>query len=159
MKRWARAVWALLAGASLVWSPAAANTPEFSPAMARSIDRLAEHSVHAGRTPGLAIGVIEDGRIVYARGFGFANLSKHIRFEPSTEFYVGSLTMQFTAAAVLMLLQDHKLKLEDKVVKYVPELTVAGDATVGELLTETSGLPDYARAPDIPSDQTRSIKL
>jgi CubicO group peptidase (beta-lactamase class C family) len=68
--------------------------------------------------------------------------------------------MQFTAAAMLMLEQDGKLKLDDKIVKYVPELAlVAPDVTISQLLTETSGLPDISSVPGFSTDQTREIKI
>lgn len=130
-----------------------------TPAISAQIDQLAKNEVHLGRTPGLAIGVVEDGRLAYARGFGFANLANHGRIEPDTQFYVGGLTMQFTAAAILLLAQDGKVTLEDKVTKYIPELQVAGTATVAQLLTQTSGLPDFTNLPGSTFDFTRTIKL
>jgi len=133
--------------------PAMADT--FTPSMSARIDRLAQNEIARGHTPGIAIGVVEDGRLVYARGFGFANVAKRVAATPDTEFYIGGVTMQFTAAAVLMLAQDGKLKLSDKVTQYVPELSVARDVTVAELLQQTSGLPDPG---ELAADPTRSVK-
>ncbi len=138
-------------------SPEAA--PGLPPAIAAQIDRAAKDEIHAGHTPGLAIGIVEDGRLVYAQGFGFSTLDKHVPMTAATEFYLGGITMQFTAAAVMLLVQDGKIKLDDKVTKYVPELRVAGDATVAQLLTQMSGLPDYLRIRSMSTDPTRSIKL
>jgi CubicO group peptidase (beta-lactamase class C family) len=107
----------------------------------------------------LAIGVVQDGLLVYARGFGFADLRQHRRATPETQFYAGSIAKQFTAAAILLLVQDKKLALSDKVTKYVPELTAAKNATVQQLLQQTSGLPDYTQAPGIRHDPTRPIKF
>jgi D-alanyl-D-alanine carboxypeptidase len=136
-----------------------ADPAAFTPRMASAIDRLAQSEIRDGRTPGVALGIVEDGRIVYARGFGRANVGKDLPVQPDTEFYVGDLTKQFTAAAALMLVQDGKLKLEDKLTKYVPELSaVAADVTIAELLQQTSGLPDYTKAADTSADLTRSIK-
>src|SRR5580704_13739096 len=100
-----------------------ADPAAFTPRMASAIDRFAQSEIRDGRTPGVALGIVEDGRIVYARGFGRANVGKDLPVQPDTEFYVGDLTKQFTAAAALMLVQDGKLKLEDKLTKYVPELS------------------------------------
>lgn len=160
MNRWACVLAALLA----VPIPAAAqrrpSEPAFTGAMSAWIDRLGAYEIRAGRTPGLAIGVIEDGRIVYSRGFGYANLADHITADPDTEFSIGALSMQFTAAAVLMLQQDGKLKLGDKIARFVPELNVvASDVTISELLSQTSGLPDYTKASGISTDQTRPVKI
>jgi D-alanyl-D-alanine carboxypeptidase len=127
--------------------------------LAAQIDRMARDEVHAGRTPGLAIGIVEDGRLVYARGFGFATLSPHAAMTPDTEFYAGGVTMQFTAAAILLLAQDGKLSLDDKVTKYVPEFHLGSDVTIAELLTQTSGLPSYDAIPNLSSDLTHTIKL
>jgi len=140
--------------------PACADTElALTPAVSDRIDRMAKDQVHAGRTPGIAIGVVEDGRLVYARGFGFATLAKHVPMTPDTEFFAGGLTMQFTAAAILLLAQDRKLSLDDHVAKYVPEFRLGGDVTIEQLLTQTSGLPNYTTMPNIASDLTRTIKL
>jgi CubicO group peptidase (beta-lactamase class C family) len=130
-----------------------------NPTLSAKIDALASAQVHAGRTVGLEVGVVEDGRLVYARGFGFANLSPHAPMTPDTEFYVGGLTMQFTAAAILLLAQDGKLHLEDRVARFVPEFRLAANVTVGQLLTQTSGLPQVTHVPGISPDFTHSVKL
>lgn len=131
----------------------------FTPKMAAAISKLARADVVGGQTPGMAIAVVEDGRWVYARGFGYANLAQKRAVAATTEFYVGGVTTQFTAASVLLLVQDGKVKLDDKVTKYVPELTVASGVTVAQLLQQTSGLPDYAHAPGIKADPTKRVKL
>ncbi len=120
---------------------------------------MAINQIHMHRTPGIAIGVVEEGRLVYARGFGFGTLSPHVPMTPETEFYAGDLTMQFTAAAVLLLAQDGKLKLDDPVSKYIPAFRSGADITVAELLTQTSGLPNYSAVPGISKDFTASVKL
>jgi D-alanyl-D-alanine carboxypeptidase len=131
----------------------------FTPASAQRIDRIALDQIHAGRTPGIAIGVVEDGRLVYAKGFGFATLSPHAAITPDTEFYAGGITTQFTAAAVLLLAQDGKLKLDDPISNYVPEFRMGKGITVSQLLTQTSGLPNYSAARGGPNDPTKSVKL
>lgn len=153
---------AIIAGLLLEGRPGPARAETdvaLPPALSVQIDRMARNELHAGRTPGLAIGVVESGRLVYAHGFGFANVAKHLRMAPDTEFYVGGLTTQFTAAAILLLVQDRKLGLDDRVAKYVPEFKLAADVTIGQLLSQTSGLPDPMHAPGISPDLTRSIKL
>jgi len=140
--------------------PQAIPTPlAFTASTARAIDAIALGELHSGSTPGLAIGVVEDGLLVYSRGFGFSDLSKHRRVNATTQFYAGSISKQFTAAAILLLVQDKKLALSDKVDKYVPELTIAKDVTVAQLLQQTSGLPDYTQAPGVNHDPTKPIKL
>ncbi len=130
-----------------------------TPSLSSRIDAMARDEVHVGRTPGLAIGIVEDGRLVYARGFGFATIQPHALMAPDTEFFAGGLTMEFTAAAILLLAQDGKLSLDDKVTKYVPEFHLGTDVTIAQLLTQTSGLPSYDQIPNVASDLTRTIKL
>ena len=109
--------------------------------------------------PVLGVGVVEDGRLVYSRGFGYSNVARHLPVDAGTQFNIGAVTAQFTTAAVLLLVQDAKLKLDDRVTKYVPELTIAANVTVAELLQQTSGLPDYTTAPGIDPDQTHQVKI
>lgn len=140
-------------------APAPPSPAPFTAAKARAIDAIARGELHAGTTPGMAIGVVEDGLLVYARGFGFGDLSKHVKATPQTQFYTGSIAKQFTAASVLMLAQDRQLSLSDKVSRYVPELTIARDVTLTQLLQQTSGLPDYTAAPGVPHDPTKPVNL
>lgn len=133
--------------------------PALPPAVAGRVDDLAREQIHAGRTPGIAIGIVQDGKLVYARGFGFATVNpRHVPMTPDTQFYVGGLTMQFTAAAILLLAQDGKLKLDDPVSKYVPEFKLAANVTIAQVLTQTSGLPSYSAA-GVSADQTKTVKL
>ncbi len=120
---------------------------------------MAEEEIRAGRTPGLAIGVVEGGRLVYAKGFGFAAVSRHLRMAPDTQFFAGGLTQQLTAGAILLLVQEGKVKIDDRIAKYFPKFKLAGDITIAELLTQTSGLPEPQQAPDVSFDLTRQIKL
>ena len=134
-------------------------THSFTATMAHRIDDIGNQIVHDKRSPGVTIGVVEDGRIVYARGFGVTDLASGRRVEPDTQFYAGSLNKQFTAAAILLLAQDGKLKLDDKITKYVPELTVAGDATITQLLNQDAGLPQYTNAPGLKVDFQHTVKM
>ncbi len=120
---------------------AAASALAFTPATERRVDSIVEAEIRARRTPGVAVGIVEAGRIVYARGFGAANLSRNIRVSPSTEFPVGQISQEFTAAAVLLLAQSGKVSLDDRVTAYLPNVTAAKYVTVRELLDQTSGLP------------------
>lgn len=126
--------------------------------MARTIDELGVRAIRDGRAPGVAIGIVEDGRVVYARGFGYARLGSRAHFDPDTQSYAGAVSRPFTAAALLLLQQDGKLKLDDKVTKYLPDLTVAKDVSIEQLLHQTSGLPDLSRAPGMPQALYRTIR-
>jgi CubicO group peptidase (beta-lactamase class C family) len=94
-------------------------------------------------SPGCAVAVVQDGKIVYKHGFGTANLEYGIPITPSTIFHVASVSKQFTAFAIHLLAQDHKLSLDDDVRKYLPELHDFGKTiTIRHLLHHTSGLRD-----------------
>lgn len=93
--------------------------------------------------PGCAVGVVRDGALVYSRGFGEANLFRHIQNSPTTAFYIASLSKQFTAMSILLLEQDGKLSLADDVRQWVPEVPKLGKITLRDLLQHTSGLRDY----------------
>src|ERR1700721_211619 len=120
MKRWSSVLGtaAILCILLSLRPAAAADTAiAVTPDIAAQIDTMARAQIHAGRTPGLAIGVVESGRIVYARGFGFADAAHRVAMTPDTEFYAGGLTRQFTAAAMLLLVQDGKISLDDHLTK------------------------------------------
>jgi CubicO group peptidase (beta-lactamase class C family) len=94
-------------------------------------------------SPGCALSVIKDGKIIYKRGYGMADLDHDIPISPETVFHVASISKQFTAAAILLLAQEGKLSLDDDVRKYVPELPDFGALiTIRQLIHHTSGLRD-----------------
>ena len=94
-------------------------------------------------SPGCALAVMRDGRIIYEHGYGMADLDHNVKITPTTVFHVASMSKQFTAASVLMLAQEGKLSLEDQAKKYVPELPDFGvPITLRHLLHHTSGLRD-----------------
>ncbi|MEW6322295.1 MAG: serine hydrolase domain-containing protein [Acidobacteriota bacterium] len=95
-------------------------------------------------TPGCAVGVGADGRTVLTRGYGMAELEHDVPNEGGTIFEAGSVTKQFTAAAVLLLARDGKLSLDDPVRQHIPEVPDFGvPLTVRHMLTHTSGLRDW----------------
>lgn len=94
-------------------------------------------------SPGCALSVIQDGRIIYKRGYGMADLDHDIPITPETVFHVASISKQFTAAAILLLAQEGKLSLDDDVHKYIRELPDFGvPITIRQLIHHTSGLRD-----------------
>jgi CubicO group peptidase (beta-lactamase class C family) len=141
----ARRAAALLATLTAAALPAAAQSAPSSDsaALGAATDRVfAEYDRPA--SPGCALAVYRDGRIVYARGYGAANLELDTPITPRTVFDIGSTSKQFTAMSVLLLAQDGKLSLDDEVRKHVPELPDYGrPITIRHLLHHTSGLRDY----------------
>jgi len=95
-------------------------------------------------SPGCALGIVQDGRLAYARGYGYANLDHDIPISPKTVFYIASVSKQFTAASIALLAQQGKLSLDDDVRAYIPELPDYGATiTIRHLIHHTSGLRDY----------------
>jgi CubicO group peptidase (beta-lactamase class C family) len=95
-------------------------------------------------SPGCALGVIKDGKLVYARGYGMANLEHNIPNGSKLVYDIGSTSKQFAAASILLLAQQGKLSLDDDVRKHIPELpTYQKPITVRHLIHHTSGLRDY----------------
>ncbi len=110
--------------------------------VAARVDKVFER-IDKPTSPGCALAVVREGRVVYARGYGMANLDHDIVITPSTVFHVASVSKQFTAAAILLLARDGKLSLDDDVRKYVPELPDFGTPiTIRHLMHHTSGLRD-----------------
>jgi len=96
------------------------------------------------QTPGCAVGVARNGRTILERAYGMANLEYDVPNTAATIFEAGSVSKQFTAAAVLLLAQQGKLSLDDDVARYVPELPDYGiPITIRQMLNHTSGLRDW----------------
>jgi len=93
--------------------------------------------------PGCAVGVVQNGVVRLARGYGEADLRRHVPNSSVSAFYLASLSKQFTAMSVVLLAQDGKLKLDDDIRRWVPEVPNLGRITILDLLHHTSGLRDY----------------
>ncbi len=144
--------WAVLA----VSIPCCAATPaiQLPSATETRIAAIAEKVLHDTGVPSASIGIVENGQIVYTRAFGLARLASPPHASPppdpplpadaSMAYPIGSVSKQFTAAAILLLQQQGKLSLNDPVSRFFPELTRAKDVKLINLLTHTSGYQDYA---------------
>ena len=98
----------------------------------------------AQRIPGVAVAVVRNGEVIKAQGYGLANVEHNVPVTPETIFQSGSLGKQFTAAVVMLLVEDGKLALSDRLSKFYPDGPASWQSiTIRHLLTHTSGLPDY----------------
>lgn len=94
-------------------------------------------------SPGCALSVMKNGKIIYERGYGMADLDHNVAITPTTVFHVASMSKQFTAASILLLAQQGRLSVEDPARKYIAELPDFGTPiTISELIHHTSGLRD-----------------
>ena len=115
-----------------------------SPDLDARIDAAVQSAVKKSGVPSVSVAVVRDGQLAYARAFGNASLAPRRPATAATRYAIGSISKQFTAAALLLLQEQGRLSLDDKVAKYFPELTRAGEITLRQLLSHTSGYEDYA---------------
>ena len=109
-------------------------------------------SRYDGAVPGASLLVAQEGKLIVQRGYGLSDLKHGIEAGPTTNYRLASVTKQFTASAILLLAEDGKLALDDRLRQWLPSLPAADDAiTLRHLLTHTSGLVDYE---DVMADGT-----
>ena len=112
------------------------------PALPDTVDRFIRAELARQRIPGMSVAVLRGDSVLLARGYGFANLEHRVPATDSTVYAVGSLSKQFTAAAIVLLSQQGRLRLDDPITRYLPEgSAVWSGVTVRHLLTHTSGIP------------------
>jgi CubicO group peptidase (beta-lactamase class C family) len=134
---------ALLLAFSLLAIPARAAVPASTYDLAVYADKLVSAVYPAGQ-PGAAVLVEKDGKVVLRKGYGMANLELGVPVTPENVFEIGSITKQFTAAAILLLQERGKLRVEDPITRYLPDYPTHGQTiTIENLLTHTSGIPSY----------------
>ncbi len=121
-------------------APAPPALASLSPA---DLDAFVAATVQAQRAIGVTVGVMHQGRVIFAKGYGLANTAANAPVTAETIFAVGSVTKQFTCAVALQLAQERKLSFDDPVAKYAPALTRARDITVRDIGGMVSGYRDY----------------
>jgi CubicO group peptidase (beta-lactamase class C family) len=112
-------------------------------ATASGIDAAAADVLKATGVPSASVAVVQGGKVAYVKAYGMARLEPAMPAEPGMQYSVGSISKQFTAAVILLLAQDGKLKLDDPVGKYLPGLTRANEVTIRQVLSMTSGYQDF----------------
>jgi CubicO group peptidase (beta-lactamase class C family) len=128
----------------LVLVSASAQVSTSLPPQTRTdIDESAKSVLSSTGVPSASLSVVKDGKIAYSQAYGEARLDPKLPAGPNMRYSVGSISKQFTAAAILLLQEQGKLSLDDPVSKYVPGLTRGDEVTIRELLSHTSGYQDY----------------
>lgn len=130
----------LFAAALSICAASAAALPHDA---AAKIDEIAAKALAETGAPSVSIAVVQNGTIAFEKAYGKARLSPDVVARPAMRYSIGSVSKQFLAASVLLLVQDGKLSLDDRVARYLPALTRANEITVRELLSHTSGYQDY----------------
>lgn len=135
------ASWHAIAGAAHAASGEAAAID--AARLARA-DQFVRAEMERQKIPGLAIAIIDHGKVVLARGYGYANVEHEVAVTPATVFQSGSVGKQFTATAVMLLVEDGRLTLDDPITRYLPEAPPEWSAIrIRHLLTHTSGIREY----------------
>ena len=112
------------------------------------VDSYIETQMRNLHIPGMSLAVVRDGRIVKTKGYGLANIEANSAATPKTVYEIGSMTKQFTAAAVMMLVEEGKVSLDDRITKYFPDAPQAWNRiTVRHLLSHTSGIQNHVAVP------------
>jgi len=121
----------------------AQSATALSSAIRARIDSIATEEMTASGAPSISLAVVKDGAIAYTNAYGLARLAPPTRALPSMRYSIGSVSKQFTATAILMLAEEGKLSLDDKVSRFVPGLTRGNEVTIRQILSMTSGYQDY----------------
>jgi CubicO group peptidase (beta-lactamase class C family) len=128
------------------YASAAAQRPSRA-ALQRTVDSLVAHALADGPVAGMSVAVVRGRDTVVMKGYGFADVENEVRATPQTVYRIGSITKQFTAAAVLKLAEEGKLSVDDTIGGRLPGLPAAWrKATIRQLLNHTSGIPSYTSA-------------
>ena len=135
---------------------AVASPNDLTPQQIARIDADVESILHRYDTPGAALAIAKQGRIVYTNAYGMRDRERHLPTKVDTNFEIGSITKQFTAAAILQLQEAGKLHIDDKLANYLPDAPHAKEVTLRQLLSHTSGLAEYLDGPDIEEAATKS---
>lgn len=140
------AAWAMVAAALSLTVAGAAR--------ADKVDDIVRAGLADQGIPGASVAVIRNGRVAKTAGYGLANVELGVKATPRTVFQIQSMTKSFTAAGILMLVEEGKVGLDDPISKYVDGTPDSWkDITIRHLLTHTSGIKDYINEP------TRSLRL
>ena len=124
---------------------------------ANKIDELMNLYYEYGQFNGSVL-VAENGEMIYKKGLGFANMEWNILNQSNTKFRIASLTKQFTSMLIMQLIEEEKIDLDNKIIKYLPEyrIDIGDKVTIHHLLTHTSGIPNYTNIPGFWTDSTRN---
>src|SRR6476620_135403 len=129
---------------TLLLSPQrAAAQDSLPPALRTKIDAEVAAVLKATGAPGASIAVVRDAAVAYVHAYGLASTEPQRPATPQMRYSIGSISKQFTAAALLMLQEEGKLSLDDRISRWLPDLTRADDVTIRQLLSMTSGYQDF----------------
>jgi D-alanyl-D-alanine carboxypeptidase len=136
----------LILALTLAAAPAAAQSPRAQ--LVARIDSLVNDYLASGPTASAAVGVVRGNDTIVMRGFGYADVASHRPAGPTTVYEIGSITKQFTSSAIMRLVEQHRISLDDEMSKYLPGFPMQGHhVTIRQLLNHTSGIHSYTSVP------------
>jgi D-alanyl-D-alanine carboxypeptidase len=130
---------------------------KLAPEERAKIDQIVQQVLEQTGVPSVAAAIVKNGQIAYVQAYGAARLEPRTPANPEMRYSIGSISKQFTAAAMLMLAEQGKLSLDDPVAKYIPDLTRAREVTIRQLLSHTSGYQDYWPQDYVPPLMTQPV--
>src|SRR4030095_15330075 len=140
---------------SIVALAAVCNAQPSDRLVTARIDRYIASQMHRYKIPGMSVAIVRNGKVSILKSYGLANVELGVPVKPETIFQSGSIGKQFTAAAIMILVQEGKLSLDDKISKYLSGTPDSWqDITIKHLLTHTSGLGDYPEEISLRGDYT-----
>jgi D-alanyl-D-alanine carboxypeptidase len=150
-------LWILIAAAVPAFPALAQTDGTLSPDLRAGVDRIAREVLASTGVPSASLAIVKDGRIAYVEAYGDARLEPRLPASPGMRYSIGSISKQFTTAAILMLAEEGKVSLDDPVSRFAPALTRANEVTVRQLLSHTSGYQDYWPQDYVPPFMLREI--
>ena len=137
------AAWFVLVTAILTTASVTHGQAALSSAQQTRIDSVVADTLKGTGAPGASIAVVWEGKIVYERAYGSGRMTPPTPAATTMRYSIGSVSKQFTATALLLLAEDKRLSLDDKVSKWLPQLTRANEVSIRQLLSMTAGYQDY----------------
>ena len=127
----------------LLLACAAPAMAQLTPETVQQVDAIANQVLATTGEASVSVAIVRDGKVAYAQAYGLARLEPRLPATPQMRYKIGSNSKEFLGAAVLLLAEEGKLSLDDKVARYFPLLTRAQDITLRQLLSHTAGYSDY----------------
>jgi D-alanyl-D-alanine carboxypeptidase len=144
--------------ATAATAEAAARSADYV-AVTTQVDAVAREWLESTGAPSVSIALVQNGMVTYVQAYGKARIAPEKAATPSTRYAIDSVSKEFTAAAVLLLVEKGKLSLDDQAGKWFPDLGDASKVTVRQLLTHTSGLRDYWPQDFVPPEMLRPTSI
>lgn len=116
---------------------------QLAPSTVHAIDAIVAKVLEDKSVPSVSIAIVKDGKLAYSQAYGLARIDRSLKATPQMRYKIGSNTKLFVAAAIMLLVEDGRVSLDDKIARFLPELTRANDITVRQVLAHTAGYPDY----------------